>query len=158
MGRRLRDDPEVEDLCQETLLDAFRDLHGFRYTSPGDFRNWLARIAENNVRDHFRRGRTQKRGEGFVRMNCELESSSLTESIFPGKEPRPSENARKDELEERIEHALAHEIGERYREAILLRDLCRMSYEEIAAKMGYSGASTARALYTRAKQKLKECL
>ncbi|MFO1078577.1 MAG: sigma factor [Planctomycetota bacterium] len=59
LGRRRRDCGALEDLVQESLLDAFRSIERFQERSEGSFRNWLARIVENNVRDGARRQQAQ---------------------------------------------------------------------------------------------------
>lgn len=51
--RLLRDASTAEDLVQETLLRAFRDLGQLR--DPSRFRPWLSRIAVNACRMHLRR-------------------------------------------------------------------------------------------------------
>lgn len=158
LRRQFQGDPDVEDLVQETLLDAFRGLERFEMSSEGDFRHWLATIVENNVRDHLRRGLADKRGGGCVRRQADLTSSSLSASLFPGNEPGPSTNARANELEQRIQRVIMHELEDSHREVIILRKLCGMTYDEIAAKMGYEGASSARALCTRALQKLRSSI
>lgn len=51
--RLVRDRAAAEDLAQEALLRAFRDLGQLR--EPGRFRAWLSRIAVNACRMHLRR-------------------------------------------------------------------------------------------------------
>jgi RNA polymerase sigma factor (sigma-70 family) len=49
-------------------------------------------------------------------------------------------------------------LPERYREMIVLRSLCGMSYAEIAAKIGAEKEATVRQIYFRAVHKLREAL
>ena len=51
----------AEDLLQDTLLAAFRNLD--QLTEPTKFRAWLLRIAQNQAIDAMRRGLRQKRQE-----------------------------------------------------------------------------------------------
>jgi DNA-directed RNA polymerase specialized sigma24 family protein/CheY-like chemotaxis protein len=51
--RLVHDRASAEDLVQETLLSAFRDLKGLR--DPDRFRPWLSRVALNVCRVHLRR-------------------------------------------------------------------------------------------------------
>jgi len=45
-GRRMcRDDPDAEDLVQDTFLNVYRYLKDFRYETK--FKNWLYRVAAN---------------------------------------------------------------------------------------------------------------
>ncbi len=158
LRRRVRGHQVVEDLVQETLLDVFRGLDHFVMRSEGDFRNWLATVVSNNIRDHFRRAGAVKRGEGRARRWADLPESALSTAILPGGEPTPSENVRANELEERIERALAEELDEAHREVIVLRRLCEMSFEEVAHAMGYPRTSSVRSLYSRAMKALREAV
>ena len=53
LGRRVRDENEVEDIIQETLLRAARYRTGLQ--SDDRLRPWVLRIATNVLRDHRRR-------------------------------------------------------------------------------------------------------
>lgn len=47
---------DADDVTQEVLHAVSMSIGGFRKDSPSDsFRGWLYRIAQNKVRDHFRR-------------------------------------------------------------------------------------------------------
>src|SRR5262245_36914494 len=81
MHKRSRD-PDLEDLVQESLTDAFQGLQGFEQRGEGDFRNWLARIVENNVKDFLRRKKAIKRGPDQVKLCADMSSTSLSESLF----------------------------------------------------------------------------
>src|SRR5437016_10568213 len=53
------DTHQAEDLLQETLLTAFRNLD--QLSDASKFRAWLLRIAQNQAIDAARRGQRQKR-------------------------------------------------------------------------------------------------
>ena len=53
-GRALRADCDVEDLCQEALLTAWRLLPEFEHRGPGSFFRWLSRVATNAINDRLR--------------------------------------------------------------------------------------------------------
>lgn len=145
MGRALRDCGEIDDVVQESLLDAFRGIDRFAEHSDGSFRNWLAQIVLNNVRDHARRrsGRraTAARAVTATRADRALEACRARDGS-------PSQMAQAIELEARIERALLS-LSSTHREVIILRDRCAMSYAEIAGQLGYKNADTARALHHR---------
>lgn len=50
---RLGDTPDVEDLVQETMIQAWQDLPRLR--EPDRARQWLLQIARNRCRDYFKR-------------------------------------------------------------------------------------------------------
>jgi len=44
------DDPTIEDILQEVMLTAFRDIRAFQSKGPGSFKAWLWGIAHNRAR------------------------------------------------------------------------------------------------------------
>src|SRR4030095_9419344 len=66
--RRLAD---VEDVLQETFLEAFRDLKQFQYQNPGGFLGWLSRVADHVIADTARFHGRRKRRADLVRFRSE---------------------------------------------------------------------------------------
>ena len=157
VGRTVRAMADLDDLVQETVQDALLSIERFEHESDGAFCHWLACCVENNVRDQVRRRRSLKRGEDRVRPFVDLAESSLTDWVFAGNEPTPSEHARGHETEERIERALLS-LDERYREVINLRLHCGLSYREVSERMGMRSEKTASVLFVRARSKLRKLL
>lgn len=151
LGRRRRDIGGIEDLVQESLLDAFRSIDRFQERSEGSFRHWLARIVENNVRDQERRRRAQKRGGGHEQVFRDVFGSQLDTPGVGGREATPSQVAGQHESQALVELALLR-LPERTREILILRDRCDMAFEEVAAAMGLGSAESARTTYRRALQ------
>jgi RNA polymerase sigma-70 factor (ECF subfamily) len=151
LGRRRQDCGATEDLVQESLLDAFRSIEGFQERSEGSFRNWLARIVENNVRDQERRRQTLKRGGGRVQMFRDLYESTVDGPDLPGRDASPSQAAGSREYEALVEVALLR-LPVKTREILILRDRCGMSFEEVAVAGGLKNAESARTTYRRALQ------
>jgi RNA polymerase sigma factor (sigma-70 family) len=139
---------DEEDIVQDTLLKAFQNLGSFTPRSQGSLLHWLAKLAENNLRDARRREQTEKRGAGRVRSPASLGSSLLISSIFPGREPSPSQVARGAELALQLESLLIS-LPESKRRVFVLRQLCNVGFDEIAAELGLGGAASARSLYSR---------
>ena len=138
---------DEEDIVQESLLDAFEALGSFEPRSDGAFLHWLTRIAENNLKDLLRRQHTRKRGGDRERPRADLSGSFLLSSVFPGREATPSKMAGARELIERLEDAVI-DLPERERRAFVMRSLCHLSFEEIAAELDLAGAASARKLYS----------
>jgi RNA polymerase sigma-70 factor (ECF subfamily) len=155
MGRKASELTELDDIVQETLLDAFVSLDRFEAKSEGAFLNWLATLAENNVRDQVRRSQALKRGGGQVQPSGG--SSVLHASAFAGFEATPSQVAVGHELQTRIEEALLA-LPERSRRVIELRSLCGMGFDEITREMDLGVESSARSLYSRAMGELSSKL
>ena len=155
MGRRLQQIVDVDDLVQETMRDAMLGIEKIDQRSEGMFAHWLARVVENNVRDHARETGALKRGQGEVRRFADLATSSLSDSLFAGREFAASQVARGTELEERIESAMLR-LGSRYREVIALRVRGELSYRDIADVMQLPSENTANVLFLRARKQLLE--
>ncbi len=112
----------VNDLAQEVFIKAYQALASFRFESS--FYTWLYRIAVNKSRDELRRRKLrrffsfQALDEGVAR---ELEFKMST----------PPENRDAHEL---ISMGLKL-LPEKFRMAIVLKDIEGLSYEEIADVM-----------------------
>ena len=64
LSDRTRTFAEVDDIVQETLLRAFRDIRNFSYQAPGSFLRWLSAIAEHVIVDRVRyQGRERRAGQ-----------------------------------------------------------------------------------------------
>jgi RNA polymerase sigma-70 factor (ECF subfamily) len=157
MGWRLQQVEEHEDIVQAALLRVFQGLDRFEARSDGAFRHWVAHLVECTLRNAARDAARQKRGGGAVRRWSELADGSLSAVTFAAADPTPSSVIESKELEERLEESLL-KLPERYRESIVLRSFCGMSFAEVAEKLGVEKEATARQIYFRAIQKLKEML
>ncbi len=92
VGKPLRDLGEDEDIVQQSLLEALRQLDGFEPRSEGSFRNWMVQLVENNIRDHWRRLHSQRRDGGRVKPFAAHQTSVLGQSGLAGiraASPRP---------------------------------------------------------------------
>lgn len=157
MGKRLAEIEGYEDMVQDSMLDAFESLAAFQHKTEGSFRNWLATLAHNTIRDRARKATAQKRDADRARPLHEVRAFALSDSIIASREPTPSELAMGRELEDKLEAALL-QLDERQRRVIELRRICEMSFEEIAAELGLGAQSSARALFSRALNHLSELL
>ncbi len=151
LGRRRQDCGAIEDLVQESLLDAFRSIDQFQERSESSFRHWLARIVENNVRDQERRRQAQKRGSGKVAVFRDLYESTIDGPELRGRDATPSQVAGSREDATLVEMALLR-LADKPREILILRDRCGMSFEQVAAAVGLKNAESARTTYRRALQ------
>ncbi len=155
IGRKAVNSLDIDDLVQESLLKAFQNLDQFDLQSTGRFHNWLARGVERQIIDHWRGGQAQKRGGGRERRFADCPADELSSTIFRGQEPTSSQVYRAKELESRIDAELL-KMDEADREVIVLRQLCEMSYAEVAESLGLPSEAAARKAFSRALRKLKE--
>jgi RNA polymerase sigma-70 factor (ECF subfamily) len=115
---------EAEDLTQEIFVKLFRALG--TYDRRASFETWLTRISRNLCIDHYRRRRR--------------EEETFTDDIDP-------DTIQVDELVSRPDATLEHrdqiamvrraltKLPPMYREAVVLRDIHELSYEQIALRL-----------------------
>lgn len=158
-GWTTREFADYEDIAQDALVRALKGLDGFdplaEGASVGAFRNWLACCVNSAVKQHFRERGAVKRGRE-VRF-ADLAKEDLSTSIFAGREPSPSKVAQAAELEKKLEAAILS-MQDHYRDIVILRQLCGMSYAEIATERGFENEDNVRIILHRALKKLKRAL
>lgn len=128
IGRYIRDPAEVEDVAQEAFVKAYRGLASFRGESA--FYTWLYRIAINTAKNHLVAAGRRVPDHGIDAADAEqYESGSLLHETAT-----PERTLLTDEIERTVYRAIEGLPAE-LREAITLREMEGLSYEEIAAVM-----------------------
>jgi RNA polymerase sigma-70 factor, ECF subfamily len=143
LGPRLRASVEVEDLLQETLLRAFRELNQFTYRSPGSFFRWIARIADHVVVDAARYASRGKRDAGEL---VPLRSPSNPNGAEPVDSRTPSLIVSEQEALSAL-LARLDSLPEQYRDVIVMAKIQGMSSGEIASNLGKTRESVALLLH-----------
>ena len=132
IGRMVRDVDLVQDIAQETFIRAYRALPQFRGESA--FYTWLYRIAVNTAKKalvELRRDplvsenalASVDEADETSRVENELSDGETPEAILASREIAAAVNAAIDALSEDL------------RQAITLREIEGLSYEEIAEVM-----------------------
>lgn len=146
IGRFIKDPVEVEDVCQEAFIKAYRALPGFRGDSA--FYTWLYRIAINTAKNYMvARGRRPPTTDVDVDEAEFLESQTALEDIGG-----PEQNLARDDLKQVIDQAI-EDLPEDLRTAFTLREFGGLSYEEITDIMGCP-VGTVRSRIFRAREAL----
>ncbi|MCS6952379.1 MAG: sigma-70 family RNA polymerase sigma factor [Bryobacterales bacterium] len=123
VARLLQDPGDAPDVVQDIFLKIFRKISGFRGQSS--LKTWVYRIAVNEAHNHRRwHGRHRRREVGLE------ECGSLVDTSRDGARS-PFETAVAQESRALLEQALAA-LSPVLREAVVLRDVEDLSYEEIA--------------------------
>lgn len=131
IGRMVRDVDLVEDIAQETFIRAYRALAQFR--GDAQFYTWLYRIAVNTAKKFLidlKRNPTVSENsfktaddDETSRVENELTSPETPEAVLASKEIAEMVNSAMDALPEEL------------RQAITLREIEGLTYEEIADAM-----------------------
>jgi RNA polymerase sigma-70 factor (ECF subfamily) len=154
----LRAKADASDLVQQTLLEAHRGFEQFHGGTEAEFLGWLRRILDHNAADLVRRYHAA--GKRQVGREVPLASGGSTKTggrVEPAAaDESPSSEAAKRESELALAAALA-ELAPDHREVIMLRNLQRLPFDEVAHRMNRSRPA-AQMLWMRAMQKLKEVL
>lgn len=132
IGRMVRDADLVQDLAQETFIRAYRALPQFRGDSA--FYTWLYRIAVNTAKKalvELRRDPIMTESALSSR-DEEEEPSALTRELTDGETPEAVLASREIA---RTVNAAIEALSEDLRQAITLREIEGLSYEEIATAM-----------------------
>lgn len=116
----------AEDLTQETLLRAWRNLDTYR--PEGKLRAWLFRIAVNAARDWARR----RRFEPTATLDETADGPALP---VAAPDTPPDARVRRRETQERVAGALA-QLPDADREILLLRYYGELTFKEIADANG----------------------
>ena len=132
IGRMVRDVDLVEDIAQETFIRAYRALHQFR--GDAQFYTWLYRIAVNTAKKAL----MDLRRDPTVSEASWRKSDDEDETSRPGNEPiadeTPESALAAKEIAAMVHVAMA-ELPTDLREAVILREIEGLSYEEIATAM-----------------------
>jgi RNA polymerase sigma-70 factor (ECF subfamily) len=143
MGRSLRTELESRDILQAVLLKSFQRMGQFDGSATGSLMAWMARIAENEIRDRADyHGRQRRDAARRVPLDA------LDERELPAPVRSALTQAILNEDAERLERAL-EALTASQRDIILLRQFEELTFPEIAARLGKS-EDACRMMFARA--------
>jgi len=131
MGPALLSRMSVDDVLQETLLQAHRSLASFEEVDEDAFRRWIFSIAENRIKDLHRYHTAKKRDLG--REARTQDERALLERISTG-DPTPSSLMRHKETDDRVAEAILR-LPEALREILILHAIELVPLRQIAKQM-----------------------
>src|SRR5207247_6330050 len=151
ISRVLNDRENTDDLAQEVFVRVF--VHRRTYRRGSKFSTWLFTIAANLAKNEIRR-RVRRRNWFSLDALQEVLKDSAIQLADPteGRESR----LEREQLQEAMGRAIAT-VPEKYRLALVLRDIDGLAYEEIAQVLSIPGG-TVRSRINRARGLLKRKL
>lgn len=153
--RLTEDAEEAKDLAQETFLSVVRSVKSFR--GDASLKTWLYRIAINQARNRQRWWRSRRFGFTFsLDSGVEPDEQSLHETLADNNSQSPENFTLQREQETMIRAALK-KLPLAFREAVVLRDIEGLSYEEIAAALE-TNIGTVKSRIARGREELKKKL
>jgi RNA polymerase sigma-70 factor (ECF subfamily) len=147
----LRNEADAEDVAQEALLKAFKNIKQFR--AEARFSTWLFQITVNEARMRRRKERPQM-FEAIA--GKKDEEGNYTPRDFADWREIPSEALERAEIRQKLAEALAS-LSEIYRDVFVLRDVQHLSIDETSKALGISTASVKTRLL-RARLMLRDLL
>lgn len=126
--RYVKDASEAEDIAQETFIKAYRAISSFRGESA--FYTWLYRIGINTAKNYLM-ARSRRGAESEIDV---MDAEQVDDSPQMHERETPEHLLLNEEILTVVNNAM-EELPEEMREAITLRELEGMSYEEIAQIM-----------------------
>jgi RNA polymerase sigma-70 factor, ECF subfamily len=117
---------EAQDLTQEIFIRVYQNLKSFRSES-GSLQSWIMKIGRNLIIDHYRRTRRFLHAAGTE----EMESMNLKDE----RTPTPQRGVEQSEAAAFLREGL-QALSPELKEAIILRDLEAMAYQDISELLG----------------------
>jgi len=126
---------DAGDLTQETFMNAFRSIKKFRGESS--IRTWLYRIAINRSRNRFRWWKSRRRSKTISIDSVRTDEDRPLHETLAGDAPDPETEAITAETMHRLRRTLLT-LPDIFREAVILRDIEGLAYDEIAEVLDIS--------------------
>jgi len=136
----------AEDLSQEIFLRIFKNLA--KFDPAADFGKWLASVARNHCIDNYRSTRREQRT--MVDDGLAFDMAAAPSSTDPLRSIEASE------AKEVLRIGLAA-LPEKLREAVVLRDLKGLAYEEMAVRLSLP-VGTIKSRINRGREELARTL
>ena len=146
--RFVKDYDVSEDIVQETFLRVFRKRRD--YKAIANFSTWIFTIAGNLAKSELRRRKRWR----FLSIDAANEGEKSFELPDTGR--KPDRNAAIRMFDESIQEAI-DSLKDKYKEALILRDIEGLSYQQIAEIMEVP-VGTVKSRVNRARMKLQKKL
>lgn len=147
----LRSKVDASDLVQQTLLEAHRGFQQFQGTTEAEWLAWLRQILSHNAIDFIRHFRGTEKRQVRREISMRVAAGNGSDEFFhepPARQETPSELIMRQERELHLAEAIS-QLPPDYQEVIMLRNLQRLPFDEVARRMDRSRPA-AQMLWMRA--------
>lgn len=148
----VKNEPDAEEVTQEAVLKAFKNLSRFRHEAK--FSTWLIQISINEAKMKLRKDRRHLY-ESMEDGQQNDEGDYIPKDFADWREI-PSEALEQKELRKALTRAL-DSLPEKYRTVLILRDVQHLSITETAQVLGLSEANVKTRL-CRARLQMRDAL
>ncbi len=148
----MKSDHEAEDVSQEALFKAFKNLSQFR--GECKFSTWIIQITLNEARHRVRK--QQRAREDSIDCGLESEEGDYIPIDLADWREIPSEALQRKELRTALQRAIS-DLKPIYRDVLVLRDIEHLSVAETARMLNISEASVKTRLL-RARLQVRDAL
>ncbi|MBI1832701.1 MAG: sigma-70 family RNA polymerase sigma factor [Planctomycetes bacterium] len=133
---------DAADVFQETFRAVARHIRDFRRDRPSDsFRGWLRTIAQNKIRDHYRRLKDEPKAVGGTDANLRLNAAADPISL----EEDESEQSVVNQVLHRVLESIRGEFEERTWQAFWQVQIEGKSTSDVGAALGMTAAAVRKA-------------
>lgn len=149
----VRNDTEAEDVVQQSYVNAFSHLAGFRGESR--FSTWLTRIAVNEASGRLR---SRRPTTGLESLDTVSASASAKIIAFPyvKSDPDPESEMSRSEIRDLLEQTV-DTLPPAFRAVFVLRDVEELSIEETAEQLSLKPETVKTRLH-RARKLMREAI
>jgi RNA polymerase sigma-70 factor (ECF subfamily) len=144
---------QAEDLTQESFIKIFKNLSNYS-ADAGNFVTWMVSVTRNLLIDHYRQSKSDRVTVSMDETR-EGEEISLADTL-PTDRPSPHAELEKKEQIALVRKAL-NLLSPDLREAVILRDLEDLSYQEIGVILKIPDG-TVKSRINRGRVELAKCL
>lgn len=152
--RHLNHEADACDVTQEVFIKIHLALPNFRGDSS--LKTWIYAITANTSRTFLRSRKVRTKFQVLAKEDERDQGTSLLEKAADTKSPGALRTAENAELKTAIEKAL-QTLPSEYREAVVLRDLEGLEYEQIAQVLK-TGEGTVKSRISRGRALLRDAL
>ncbi len=145
---------DAEEVAQDVFIRIFKALPKFRGDS--EFTTWMYRIAMNLARNKYRWNKSRGANKNISMQETVDEDDSRTVVQVAESRPSPDDELGLDEYQRDIMREI-ESLPPLYKNALILRNVEEMSYEQIAEVLGCK-LGTIKSRIARAREELRKRL